>query len=441
MYKSQPIDNLAKLGLPTNLDAERFVLGSAILDDAMLPDLQASLRPDDFSTEAHKTIIIRMNEMTQRGDKVDRITLVNELMRQGELEKCGGITYLTSLDDQIPRLPNIDSYLKIVREKSILRQTIYACESLKQECLAQSDSSEALLSRGERLLSDIQGRLAEDSEFKTPEEIVAEAGGVDAYFRSRRVPGLVTDWERLNSATRGFQPGHLIVLAGRTSTGKSAVAANLAVQIARRGVGVAFFSLEMDRVEVNDRLMALSGGCKFADLRGTDRNLVSQAVRANASLPIYIRDMTGCTAAAIHAKVRKLRNTKGIGLVIVDYLQLLSPAGKFENRTQEVSAMTRALKIAAGDLRIPFVVLSQLKRAEGTAPNRRPQLPDLRESGSIEQDANMVIFIHSERGYEEYMPGEPADALLIIAKQRNGPKVDIRMQFWPDRGLFSEAQQ
>lgn len=439
MYKSQPTDHLAKLGLPTNLDAERLVIGSAILDDNFLPDLQASLKPEDFSTEAHKTIIIRMNEMTQRGDKVDNITLVNELIKVGELQKCGGISYIASLDDQIPRLPNIDSYIKIVREKSILRQVIYACDGLMKECLAQSDSSESLLARGERVLSDIQGRLAEDSEFRTPGEIVADAGGLDAYLRSRRVPGLTTDWEGLNRATRGFQPGHLVVIAARTSVGKSALASNIAVQAARKGIGVAFFSLEMDRTEVNDRLMALSGGCKFADLRGNDRKLISHAARTNDPLPIYIRDMTGCTGAAIHAKVRKLRNTKGIGLVIVDYLQLLSPAGKFENRTQEVSAMTRALKIAAGDLKVPILVLSQLSRTEKTAPNRRPQLADLRESGSIEQDANMVLFIHAERGYEEYIPGEPADALLIIAKQRNGPKVDIRMQFWPDRGLFTEA--
>ncbi len=439
MPRSHATNTVEILGMPVSLDAERFVIGSALLDDAMLPDLQSCLTPDDFSTEAHRTVVARMNIMAQRGEKVDRITVINDLIRSGDLEKCGGISYLASLDDGLPRLPNIDSYLKIVREKSILRQTIRACDGLMRECLSQSDSSEALLSRGERILSELQGKLAEDAEFRTPEEIVSDAGGVDAYFRSRRVPGLVCDWEKLNGATRGFQPGHLIVLAGRTSMGKSAVAANIAVQVARRGAGVAFFSLEMDRVEVNDRLMALSGGCRFSDLRGTDRQLVSHAVRTNGALPIYIRDMTGCTAAAIHAKVRKLRNSKGIGLVIVDYLQLLSPAGRFENRNQEVSAMTRALKIAAGDLRIPFLVLSQLSRSEKTAPNRRPHLSDLRESGSIEQDANMVIFIHSERAYEEYQPGEPADATLIVAKQRNGPKIDIPMRFWPDRGLFTEA--
>ena len=433
-------ENLLKFGLPASLDAERFVLGSAMLDDGFLPDLTAMLTAEDFSTDAHRTIFARMREMQQRGDSVDRITLANELIRQGELTKCGGISYLTSLDDTLPRLPNIDSYLKIVREKSILRQTIYACNALMHECAGQSDSPEALLARGERLLTDIQGRLAEDSEFRTPEEIVADAGGVDAYFRSRRIPGLLTAWERLNGATRGFQPGHLIVLAGRTSTGKSTVALNLAVHIARKGVGVAIFSLEMDRVENTDRLMAVAGGCRFADLRGQDRDLIRRAVSATTSLPIYIRDIANCTAASIHAKVRKLMNTRGIGIVIVDYLQLLSPAGKYENRTQEVSAMTRALKISAQDLKIPFLVLSQLKRAENGSMNRRPQLPDLRESGSIEQDANMVMFIHAERGYEEYQPGEPADAVLILAKQRNGPKVDIPMRFWPDRGLFAEVE-
>lgn len=425
-------------GLPVNIDAERFILGSALGSAELLTDMVSSLAREDFALDKHRLMFSRMLEMNQRGAWVDRITLTEELMRRGELEKVDGMTYIVGMEDGLPRLPDIGSYIQIVREKSVLRQTIEACERLKSECLMRQDSPSDLIARGERVMSEIQGKLAVDTEFQTPQEIIAAAGGADAYFRSRRVPGLLTDYQRFNAVTRGLQPGNLVILAARTSKGKSAFASNLAVQIARAGTGVALFSLEMDKQEQNDRILALAGGCTFNALRGNDREVIRKSMMAAGALPIHIDDESSRSVPAIHARVRRLKARTGVGLVIVDYLQLLSPAGRFENRTQEVSAMSRALKLASKDLRIPFLVLSQLKRLD-SVPNRPPVLADLRESGSIEQDANMVLFLHSEREYKEYEPGTPAPTTLMIAKQRGGPTEDISMQFWPDRGQFTEG--
>lgn len=428
--------NLMDLPLPANADAERFVLGSILLDDARMLDVAGVLTEQDFSLQKHQRIFATMQQMQTAGIRIDSVTVVEELHRRGLLESVDGAFYLVSLNDGLPRLPNIDSYIKIVRDKSILRQTMYACQALMAECVSGDGTTSDLLSRGERLLSDLQGKSAIDTEFLTPGEIIMEAGGLEAYFKSRRVPGLSTGWGKVDHAISGLQRGHLTILAARTGHGKSAFAANIAVTVARAGFGVALFSLEMDRIEITDRVIALAGATTHRALRGNDVDLVRNSANAAAGLPLFTSDMAGRSVPSIHAAVRRLRAKQGVSLVVVDYLQLLSPAGKFENRTQEVSAMTRGLKLAAQDLRIPFLVLSQLKRAENGGANRRPELSDLRESGSIEQDANEVFFLHWERG--EFMPGVPVPVTFIIAKQRSGPLEDIPMNFHRERGLFTE---
>lgn len=429
--------NLMDLPLPANADAERFVLGSILLDDARMLDVAGALTEQDFSLQKHQRIFATMQQMQTAGLNIDQVTVAEALHRKGLLESVDGAFYLVSLNDGLPRLPNIDSYIRIVREKSILRQTMRACHALMSECASGDGGASDLLSRGERLLSDLQGQNSIDSEFMTPGEIIMEAGGMESYFKNRRVPGLMTGWSKFDQATTGLQRGHLTILAARTGHGKSAFAANIAVSVARQGVGVALFSLEMDRMEINDRVIALAGATTHRSLRGTDVDLILKSANAAAGLPLYTSDMAGRSVPSIHAAVRRLRARENVGLVIVDYLQLLLPSGKFDNRTQEVSAMTRGLKLAAGDLKVPFLVLSQMKRAENGGGNRRPELSDLKETSSIEQDANEVFFLHWERG--EFMPGVPVPVTLIIAKQRSGPLEDIPMCFHRERGLFTEA--
>jgi replicative DNA helicase len=429
--------SLMDLPMPSNLDAERFVLGSILLDDARMFDVAGALTEQDFSIQKHQRIFATMQQMQTAGLSIDQVTVAEALHRKGLLESIDGAFYLVSLNDGLPRLPNIDSYIRIVREKSILRQTMHACHALMAECAVGDGTTSDLLSRGERVLSELQGKSAIDTEFLTPGEIIMEAGGMEAYFRSRRIPGLQTDWPKFNQSTSGLQRGHLTILAARTGHGKSAFAANIAVSVARSGFGVALFSLEMDRVEITDRVIALAGGTTHKALRGNDVDLVRTSANKAAGLPLFTSDAAGRSVPSIHAAVRRLRAKQGVALVIVDYLQLLSPAGKFENRTQEVSAMTRGLKLAAQDLRIPFLVLSQLKRAESGGGNRRPELSDLRESGSIEQDANEVFFLDWDRG--EFAAGVAVPVTMIIAKQRSGPLEDIPMYFHRERGLFTEA--
>jgi replicative DNA helicase len=245
-----------------------------------------------------------------------------------------------------------------------------------------------------------------------------------------------TNIPSLNGLTRGLQAGSLNILAARTSRGKTAFALNVAHHVAvRTGHAVVVFSQEMNKQEINDRLICLAGGIGFADLNDhQDTDRVRNAFNAAAALPIHIRD-TAATVPAIHAKVRRLMTRRKVALVIIDYLQLLTPAGRFENRTQEVSAMSRELKLIAQDLGIPFLVLSQLKRFEGS---REPDLSDLRESGSIEQDANTVMFLHTDREFVDMDTNAPAPMRLILAKQRSGPVGRVEVSFERRTGRFTE---
>jgi len=417
-------------GLPSNVDAERLVLGSILLDDSSFIDVAGLLKLDDFCLEKHRRIYRRMLELHERGERIDRITLANELLRFNELESVDGLSYLVSLDDGLPRLPNLAGYVKIIRDKAILRRIVETANSLMHRALMADEEPSTLLASAEESLlrlSDSQTNAG----LLTPQEVIQNfQGGINAFLDpSKRIKGTSTGFLKLDEMTGGFHRGELIILAARPSMGKTALALNIAHHVAcKLHQPVAIFSLEMSNDSLLTRMLCASARVDSQHFRRgylveADRRKLREAANDLVGAPLYIDDTAGVHLMDMHAKLRRLKQQSGdLGLVIVEYLQLMSGHGRFENRNQEVSTISRGMKMLAKELDCPMLVLSQLSRAPETrVGDHRPQLSDLRESGSIEQDADLVGFIFREEVYKKDREDLKGLAELIIAKQRNGP--------------------
>ena len=416
-------------GLPVNLDAERFVLGSILMDDALFVQVAGTLQPDDFSLEKHRRIFNRMAELQDRGEKIDRITLANELMKHNQLESCDGLTYLVSLDDGLPHISNLDSYARIVKDKATLRRIIFASQKLIDRCMIGEEEPEEILAGAEESLLNLS-QYRGNAGLLTPEEVIEEQGGVNTFLDpARRLKGLSTGYVKLDEMTGGLRGGDLIILAARPAMGKTALALNIAQHVAmgRHKQTVAVFSLEMSKESLLIRLLCTAArvdGQRFRAgfLNAEERRRLQAAANQLVDAPLFLDDTAAANLMDMHAKLRRLKAEHGLGLVVLDYLQLMSGRGKSENRNQEISALTRGLKMLAKELNVPMLVLSQLSRApEVRQGDRRPQLSDLRDSGSIEQDADMVVFIFREEVYKPEREDLKGLAELLIAKQRNGP--------------------
>jgi replicative DNA helicase len=423
--------------LPHNVDAERSVLGAILVNNENYYTVVESLGQDDFYLEAHRLIFRKMSEIVDLSKAVDLITLQDALTRDSRLEVSGGIAYLASLMDGIPHLVNIGHYIQIIREKSLFRQMIRATNQTMLECFDQSDPAEEVLDRGERRLFELaQGRneqgLTAIGELKAEAERAIER----LYTERELVTGVATGFNDLDRMTSGLQPADLVILAARPSMGKTAFALNIAQHVAMRvEAPVAIFSLEMSRSQLLMRVLCAEARVdahrvRTGYLSKDDFGKLIDCLGRVATAPIYIDDSSTLTIMQMRAKARRLKAESGLGLVIVDYLQLMSGFGRFENRNQEISGISRGLKSLAKELNIPVIALSQLSRApeQRTGRDHRPQLSDLRESGSIEQDADVVAFIYRE---EVYKPDEENEgrAELIISKQRNGPIGTVRLAF------------
>jgi replicative DNA helicase len=422
-------------GLPTNLDAERFVLGSILMDDAVYIQAAGMLQPDDFSLEKHRRIFVRMGDLHTRGEKIDRVTLANELLRHAELESCDGISYLVSLDDGLPHIYNLESYFRIVKDKSVLRKIIFTSQNLINRAMVAEEDPDAILANAEETLLKL-GESRVQAGLATPREVIARyEGGVNAFLDpSRRVKGISTGFTKFDEYTGGLHPGELVILAARPSMGKTALALNMAQHVATRlGKTVAIFSLEMSNESLLTRMLCASARVdsrrfRVGYLQQEERNRLTQALNELVQAPIHIDDTAGAHLMEMHAKLRRLKAETNLDLVVVDYLQLMSGRGRFENRNQEISTISRGMKLLAKELNVPMLVLSQLSRAPETRQgDHRPQLSDLRESGSIEQDADVVAFIFREEVYKRDREDLKGVAELILAKQRNGPvgKIDL----------------
>src|SRR5436190_2777882 len=422
-------------GLPTNLEAERFVLGSILMDDSSYISCAGILEPDDFSLEKHRRIFVRMGDLHARGEKIDRVTLTNELLRHGELESCDGIGYLVSLDDGLPQIYNLESYFRIVKDKSLLRRIIFTSQNLINRAMVGEEEPDTILESAEETLLKL-GESRVKAGLSSPREVIARyEGGVNAFLDpSQRVKGISTGFTKFDEMTGGLHPGELIILAARPSMGKTALALNMAHHVsARLQKVVAVFSLEMSQESLLTRMLCASArvdsrGFRVGYLQQEERNRLTQALNDLVQAPMYIDDTAGAHLMEMHAKLRRQKAETGLDLVVVDYLQLMSGRGRFENRNQEISTISRGMKLLSKELNVPMLVLSQLSRAPETRQgDHRPQLSDLRESGSIEQDADVVGFIFREEVYKRDREDLKGVAELILAKQRNGPvgKIDL----------------
>jgi replicative DNA helicase len=426
-------------------------LGAMLLDAVAITDATAKLHADDFSLDSHQRIYRVMVDLMALGHAVDLITVMDALQKRRELDAIGGAAYLAFLTEGIPRHPNIESYVRIVKDKSLLRQLL----GIFNDGMAQaSDQTEDAT----KVLNDIEVRLAEVADsaiqrgFSGIPEIVANSfGSIDAlYEQGREVTGLATHYIEFDKMTSGLQKSELIIIAARPSMGKTAWAINIAQNCAVRDQKVvAVFSLEMSKESLLRRMLAseaMVGSRKLQTgfIPREDKGKLIAALDRLMASKMFIDDTPGITLAEMRAKVRRLRQQENgqLDLIVIDYLQLMTGSAgssqkKFENRTQEVSSISRGLKALAKELSVPVVALSQLSRgSEQRTGDKKPLLSDLRESGSIEQDADVVAFIHREEYYDRENEDIKGQAEIIIAKQRNGPTGSVKLAYLADFTRF-----
>src|SRR6516164_3404792 len=428
-------------GLPAAIEAERSILGAILLDN-LLYDQAAELKPDDFSLDAHRRIFSRMRDLQETGRPVDMITLAEELDRRKEVEAVGGVAYLSSLIDGVPERPSIEHYVRIVRNKSLLRGLINIAQTAIAEAIDHSDEAEEVINRAEQGIFLLAENRLGQGFTDIPSIVKGSFGSLDElYARGQEITGLATHYTLLDKMTSGFQPSDLVIIAARPSMGKTALAMNIAENAAiLDGKVVGVFSLEMSKEALLMRMLASHARVDSHRLRTgfipkEDRQKLTFATESLMQARLFIDDTPAISVTEMRSKARRLKQQEGrLDVLIVDYLQLMSavPLGgkRFENRTQEVSAISRGLKAVAKELKVPVVALSQLSRApESRGGDHRPQLSDLRESGSIEQDADVVAFIFREEVYKKDDPDLEGRAEIIVAKQRNGPTDMIRMAF------------
>ncbi len=429
---------LDRKGLPAHLLAERSVLGAILLDQVAFHYAAAILHPADFHLDSHGRIFAAMGELAQANRAIDFITVGEALERSGHLETVGGHAFLFALTEGLPRSVNVEHYARIVKDRSLLRQLIGAAQAISEMALAGSEESAVVLDQAEKMIFEIAtarvrgdligvGDLAPKL-LKKLEDMQGSA-----------IPGLPTGYSDFDNMTAGLQPAELIVLAARPSMGKTAFAMNIAENVAlRQGKTVALFSLEMANLQLILRLLCSVARVDNHHLRmghmdKATRKTLASAMGQLANAPIFIDDTSGIDLLTLRSKCRRLKAERGaLDLIIIDYLQLMSSTGRAENRNLEISQISRGLKALAKELEVPVIALSQLSRAPEQRPgkSREPLLSDLRESGSIEQDADLVAFIYREEMYNRDLEeNERGKAEIIIAKQRNGPTGRIRLAF------------
>ena len=425
-----PTDLILEKSLPHNLDAERCVLGAVLLDNAALNAAIELLKPEDFFLDTHRRIFDRMLRLSEGSRAIDLVTVTEELGRSGELEASGGPAYLSSLIDGVPRVSNIEHYARIVKEKAILRGLIHASNNIILEAMDGEGGAEEILDRAEATIFKIAEDRIKAGLLGIKEIVKSSFQTIDRlYERGQRITGLSTGYKDLDDLTSGLQRGDLVVVAGRPSMGKTAFALSVAQKVAlQQGLTVGIFSLEMAKEQLLLRLLCSEAQVDSHKMRGgylgkEDWGKLTIGLGRLAEAPIYIDDTPSVTVMEMGAKARRLKAERGLALLIVDYMQLVSGRGRFENRTQEISSISRGLKALAKELDLPVMAISQLSRApEMRGRDHRPQLSDLRESGSIEQDADVVLFVFREALYNrDATPEERAKTELIIGKQRNGP--------------------
>ena len=441
-----PADTVIEKPLPNNLDAERSVLGAIILDNNALNPAVEHLKPEDFFLDQHRRVFTQMIALGESQQAIDLVTLTEELHRRGDLDASGGAPYLAALADGMPRVSNVEHYARIVKEKAMLRNLIHATHNIQQRAFEGEDGADTILDNAESSIFALAEDRVKAGLIPIKDIVRDNFERLERIFREgKSITGVATGYGELDKLTSGLQPSELLILAARPSQGKTALALNLAENISiRGGHPTAIFSLEMSKESLLQRLVASVAQIdahKFrtGHLSKDDWRRMTDALGVIAAAPLWMDDAGSISVLEIGAKARRLKRDKGLSLLIVDYLQLITARGRFGNRNEEVSSISRALKGLAKELQIPVLVLSQLTRAP-ERDDRGPQLSDLRESGAIEQDADVVMFIYRPHFFKQgATPEEREETELKIAKQRNGPTESVKFVFRSRLTRFEEA--
>jgi len=427
---------------PQNIDAEQSVLGAMLLERDAIFRVMEFLKPDDFYRESHRIIYEAIIELAEGGSPVDLITVTDLLRDKGELEKVGGVTYVATLANLVPTAANAEYYARIVEEKSLTRSLISVTTRIASRGYEGADSPEELLDEAERSILEL-GQRRSTSTFTPIKDILVDTfENIEHVYNNRgKITGVPTGFIELDRMTNGFQRGDLIILAARPSMGKTAFAILVGQYAAlKHQVPVAIFSLEMSKEQLVQRMLCSEAmvdahKVRTGNLSDEDWSKLSEAARYLSRAPIYLDDTGASTVREMRSKARRLKAEKGLGLVIIDYLQLMSGGKRTENRQQEIADISRNLKGLAKELGVPVVALSQLSRAVESRTDKHPMMSDLRESGSIEQDADLIMFIYRDEYYNQESE-KKGIAEIIIAKQRNGPVGTIELGFFREFTKF-----
>ena len=431
---------------PQNLTAEQSVLGAMLIDKNAITKGIEILKSYSFYRDAHRFIFEAILELFDKGEPIDLVTVTETLNKNGKLNAVGGSVYIADLIGSVPTAANIEHYAKIVEEKSILRELIDAGTKIVGRSFEEDGDVSLILDEAEKLIFSIAMKRVREKFFKLDEVLKKVLDKIDRlYGKKEALTGLPSGYPDLDRLTAGFQPADLIIVAARPSVGKTALALNIAANLSiKYQIPVAIFSLEMSKDQLAQRMLCSEAEIdaqrlKTASLPDTGWKKLTKSLGRLSEAQIFVDDTAAITAMEIRAKARRLQIEKGLGLVIIDYLQLMSGRSRVENRNQEISEIARSLKTLARELDIPVIAISQLSRAVEQRTDRIPRLSDLRESGEIEQTADLVLFIHREDYYNPQSDrGNIAE--IIIAKQRNGPVGTVELVFRKDIAKFCSKE-
>jgi replicative DNA helicase len=433
---------------PQSIEAEQAVLGAVFLDPSALTLASEILIPEDFYRAAHQKIFHAMLRVADKGEPVDLVTVTAELADTQQLEEVGGVSYLSELADSVPTAANVEYYARIVEEKSVLRRLIRTASSIAQDGYTREDEVDVLLDEAERKIMEISQRKHSGT-FKNIKEVLVQTYDNIEMLHNRKgeVTGIPTGFTELDRMTSGFQRSDFIIVAARPSVGKTAFALNIAQNVATKtNENVAIFSLEMSAQQLVMRMLCAEGNINAQNLRTgrltpEDWGKLTMAMGSLSNAGIYIDDTPSIRVSDIRAKCRRLKQESGLGMVVIDYLQLIQGSGRNrENRQQEVSEISRSLKALARELEVPVIALSQLSRSVEQRQDKRPMMSDIRESGSIEQDADIVAFLYRDDYYNK--DSENKNIIeIIIAKQRNGPVGTVQLAFIKEYNKFVNLER
>jgi replicative DNA helicase len=431
---------------PHNLEAERAVLGAILLEPQIIPRAIELLKPDEFYKDGHRKIYGAMVRLFDRSEPADALTVAEELRRAGELDDVGGQAALATLMEEATVATQFAAYAQIVRDKAQLRELIRVARELTEHGFDESEDVRALIDRAEQMVFRISERRLHKSAVPVREVLTRTIEHIETLYRKKEhVTGVPTGFADLDRLTAGLQKADFIIIAGRPSTGKTAFALNVVQQVAvETGRAALIFSLEMSKEQLVQRLLCSearvdSHRVRTGYLETGDWKRIGAAAGRLADAPLFIDDTANLSVLEARAKARRIRAEHGLDLVVIDYLQLMQGRWRAENRQQEISEISRSLKALAKELEVPVVALSQLSRAVEARGDSLPRLSDLRESGALEQDADVIVFLHRPGLYKE----NPADAEknltdVIIGKQRNGPTDKIQLVFKPEYTRFED---